>query len=56
MQDIAVLNSPAERGEHAENLPCIKGLEEEPGARARLKFRSTLQIQRVTAQKKLLFL
>lgn len=55
MQDTAVLNSPAEWGERAESLPWIKGLGEEPGARARLKFRSTLQIQRVAAQKKLLF-
>lgn len=47
-----MLNSPAEQGEHVQRLSGIKGLGEEPAARARLKFRTVLHIQRAAAQRK----
>lgn len=49
-----MLNSPAEQGEQVERLSWIKGLGEEPEAKARLKFGSIPQMQRVAAHRKLL--
>lgn len=55
MQDTAVLNSPAEQVEHVERVFWIKVLGGQPKVKVRLKFRSILWIQKVTAYKKLLF-